>query len=156
MIRPGGLVAAGGRRLRRWVAAVLDLTERSGAEAAPAASGSRERAARETGEATGQARDEFLANLSHELRAPLNAQLLWVRLLRSGALDPATAERALETIEETLRLQSRLIDRLVDARRAPRGPGEEAASDHPEATRDPGSVTASHPDPGGCGGHPAV
>src|SRR5205809_3677161 len=42
-----------------------------------------------------RAKDEFLATLSHELRTPLSSILGWVRLLRSGTLDPAGARRGL-------------------------------------------------------------
>src|SRR5438552_1016217 len=51
-----------------------------------------------------RAKDEFLATLSHELRTPLNAILGWVRLLRSGTLDPAGASRGPEVIERNSRL----------------------------------------------------
>src|SRR5438067_1675726 len=50
-----------------------------------------------------RAKDEFLATLSHELRTPLNAILGWVRLLRSGTLDPAGASRGPEVIERNTR-----------------------------------------------------
>lgn len=91
------------------------------------------------GEADGSsaATDELLAKLSHELRAPLNAALLWVRLLRSGALDPATAQRALESIEENLRLQNQLISDLVDGRRAKPGPGGETTTRRPSTDATP-------------------
>src|SRR5438552_3274070 len=46
-----------------------------------------------------RAKDEFLATLSHELRTPLSSILGWVRLLRSGTRDPASARRRLEVIE---------------------------------------------------------
>ena len=59
--------------------------------------------------------DQFLANLSHELRTPLNAIVGWTTLLRSGRLDAATAERALETIERNARVQQQLIDDLLRA-----------------------------------------
>src|SRR5438094_8511040 len=48
-----------------------------------------------------RAKDEFLATLSHELRTPLTAILGWVRLLRSGTLDPASAHRGPETLQRT-------------------------------------------------------
>jgi signal transduction histidine kinase len=35
-------------------------------------------------------RNEFLSTLSHELRTPLTAMLGWLRLLRTGTLDPDT------------------------------------------------------------------
>jgi hypothetical protein len=76
------------------------------------------------------ATEEFLANLSHDLRAPLNAVLLWVRLLRSGALDAAATQRALEGIEENLATLNKLISDLSDGqyrpptRPSPEGPPE--------------------------------
>jgi signal transduction histidine kinase len=133
MSPPGGLAA----RLRRWVAAVLDLTERSEVEATLAASAGRERAAHAEAEAAHRARHDFVAHLSHELRAPLNAQLLWVRLLQSGTLDSAAAHRALDTIEENLRRQNRMIDDLVTGQRGPRQAGEPAASFPPQGPSDP-------------------
>ena len=77
----------------------------------------RESAARSEAEAANRAKDHFLATLSHELRTPLSAMLGWVRLLRSGKLDPVTAARALETIERNTFLQSQLIEDLLDVSR---------------------------------------
>src|SRR5207237_4777641 len=51
-----------------------------------------------------RAKDKFLATLSHELRTPLTAILGWVRLLRSGTLDPASAHRGPEIIERNTRV----------------------------------------------------
>ena len=62
-------------------------------------------------------KDEFVATVSHELRTPLNAMLGWAHLLRSGSLDPIASERALETIERNARLQSQLIEDLLDISR---------------------------------------
>jgi signal transduction histidine kinase len=62
-------------------------------------------------------KDEFLATMSHELRTPLNAIMGWITLLRTGRLDPPTAERALETIERNARAQKHLIDDLLDVSR---------------------------------------
>jgi PAS domain S-box-containing protein len=58
-------------------------------------------------------KDQFLAMVSHELRTPLAAILMWVRALRSAASAPAR-ERALDAIENAVRLQSRLVEDLVD------------------------------------------
>jgi signal transduction histidine kinase/ActR/RegA family two-component response regulator len=68
-------------------------------------------------EAASRAKDEFLATLSHELRTPLHAILGWTRMLSSGTLDEPTAARALETVERNTRLQSQLIDDLLDVSR---------------------------------------
>ncbi|HEY9748555.1 MAG TPA: response regulator [Allocoleopsis sp.] len=66
-------------------------------------------------------KDEFLAIVSHELRSPLNAILGWSRLLRSRSYDSATTERALETIERNAKLQTQLIEDLLDVSRVMRG-----------------------------------
>ncbi len=62
-------------------------------------------------------KDEFLATLSHELRTPLNAIVGWTKLLRGGQLDPATAARALETIDRNARAQTQLIEDILDVSR---------------------------------------
>jgi len=64
-----------------------------------------------------RAKDEFLATLSHELRTPLSSILGWVRLLRSGTLDPAGARRGLEVIERNTRTLAQLIEDLLDVSR---------------------------------------
>jgi signal transduction histidine kinase/ActR/RegA family two-component response regulator len=62
-------------------------------------------------------KDEFLATLSHELRTPLNAVLGWTRVLRSARIEPATTQRALESIERNARAQARLIEDLLEISR---------------------------------------
>jgi PAS domain S-box-containing protein len=62
-------------------------------------------------------KDEFLATLSHELRTPLTAMLGWSRLLRSGQLDDAGRERAVQIIERNAEAQSKLIEDLLDVSR---------------------------------------
>lgn len=66
-------------------------------------------------------KDEFLAVLSHELRTPLSAMAGWAHLLREGALDDSERERALEVIERNLRIQTQLIDELLDMSRVVNG-----------------------------------
>ncbi len=66
-------------------------------------------------------KDEFLATLSHELRSPLNAILGWAQLLQQRSLSPAATGRALETIERNAKLQTQLIDDLLDISRIIRG-----------------------------------
>ncbi|BAY64912.1 two-component hybrid sensor and regulator [Calothrix brevissima NIES-22] len=66
-------------------------------------------------------KDEFLAILSHELRSPLNAILGWAQLLRSRNLSEAQASKGLETIERNARIQTQLIEDLLDISRMIRG-----------------------------------
>lgn len=68
-----------------------------------------------------RAKDIFLATLSHELRTPLTPVLGWVNLLRNGNLDKDGVGQALEAIERNARLQSRLIDDLLDISRIATG-----------------------------------
>jgi len=66
-------------------------------------------------------KDDFLATLSHELRTPLSAILGWARVLRSGQSDRETTDRALESIERNVRVQTKLIDDLLDISRITSG-----------------------------------
>ncbi|WP_375539704.1 hybrid sensor histidine kinase/response regulator [Oscillatoria sp. FACHB-1407] len=81
----------------------------------------REQAAREAAERANRIKDEFLAVLSHELRSPLNPILGWSKLLQNGKLDPTKTAQALATIERNAKLQSELIEDLLDVSRILRG-----------------------------------
>lgn len=68
--------------------------------------------------AVNQARDLFLATLSHEMKTPLTAILGWARMLRSEGPHSELFSEALEAIEQSAEVQQRLIDDLLDVSRA--------------------------------------
>jgi PAS domain S-box-containing protein len=80
-----------------------------------------ERAARREAETANRSKDEFLAMLSHELRTPLTAILGWTRMLRTGTVDEADVARALEVIERNTKVQTDLIEDLLDISRIESG-----------------------------------
>jgi len=73
-----------------------------------------ERQARERAEQADRIKDEFMATLSHELRGPLTAMVGWVHILRTSGLDEATRERGRTAIERNVKMQTRLIEDLLD------------------------------------------
>jgi PAS domain S-box-containing protein len=74
----------------------------------------REQKARLEAEADVRMRDEFMATLSHELRTPLSAIVGWAHLLRTGNLEPADRDRAVETINRSAKSQAQLISDILD------------------------------------------
>ena len=93
----------------------------------------RERLARSEAESANQAKDEFLALISHELRNPLNAMLGWTRLLQTDGIDEETFQQGLKTIERNVQLQSQLITDVLDFARV--------ASGHLQLEREPARIT---------------
>ncbi|MBD2180822.1 hybrid sensor histidine kinase/response regulator [Aerosakkonema funiforme] len=102
------------------VATIEDITDRKQAEEERTKL-LREQIARQQAEAANRMKDEFLATLSHELRTPLNSILGWARLLRTRNFDEETTARALETIERNAKLQTQLIEDILDVSRIIRG-----------------------------------
>ncbi|MFN6463091.1 MAG: ATP-binding protein [Nostoc sp. DedVER02] len=66
-------------------------------------------------------KDEFLAIVSHELRTPLNSMLGWLQIIRSRKFDEAITSKALATIERNAKLQSKLIEDILDISRIVQG-----------------------------------
>lgn len=80
-----------------------------------------ERAARAEAERASAMKDDFLATLSHELRTPLSAILGWAQVLRLRSMSEAELHRGLETIERNARVQTQLIEDLLDMSRITSG-----------------------------------
>jgi signal transduction histidine kinase len=91
-----------------------EITDRKQAEKERAEMLERAQKAQANAEEANRLKDEFLATVSHELRAPLTAMLGWVLLIRSERLDKESKERALETVERNARAQKKLVDDLLD------------------------------------------
>jgi signal transduction histidine kinase/DNA-binding response OmpR family regulator len=64
-----------------------------------------------------RAKDDFIATLSHELRTPMTAILGWVQLLRYSENDEQEVGSAIEMIENSTRVQARIIEDLMDVSR---------------------------------------
>lgn len=80
-----------------------------------------ERAARDLAERMSALKDDFLATLSHELRTPLSAILGWVHILRRSRDRPQDLDRGLDIIERNSKVQTQLIEDLLDMNRITAG-----------------------------------
>jgi PAS domain S-box-containing protein len=70
--------------------------------------------ARKDAEAANHVKDVFFATITHELRSPLNACLMWLDVLALGPLSDKSA-KAVDAIKRNLRIQTRLVNDLIDA-----------------------------------------
>jgi PAS domain S-box-containing protein len=102
---------------RGSVGAFIDVTERRNYEEQRERMLAAEREARQEAERANVIKDEFLAGLSHEIRTPLNSILGWAHILRHTPSMPDDAKAGLEVIERNARLQTRLIEDLLDLSR---------------------------------------
>jgi len=80
-----------------------------------------ERAARAEAERASTLKDEFLATLSHELRTPLSAILGWAHILRRKVGTDASLAKGIDVIERSTRVQTQLIEDLLDMSRITSG-----------------------------------
>ena len=74
-------------------------------------------AAREEALAANQAKDRFIAMLSHDLRTPLTAILGWTRVFQDRSGDPRIVLKGAEAIERNAAVQLRLIEEVLDISR---------------------------------------
>jgi PAS domain S-box-containing protein len=98
-----------------------DITVRKTLEAERQGLLRREQEARIAADTASRAKDEFLATLSHELRTPVMATAGWIRLLKEGRLDGPRAQRALASLDRTVRAQAAVLDDVLDVSRIVRG-----------------------------------
>lgn len=74
----------------------------------------REQIERKRAEEANKAKDEFISIVSHELRTPLNSIAGWTKILHAENLSPATKKQALQKIDKSLRMQTKLVEDLLD------------------------------------------
>jgi hypothetical protein len=105
-------------------AVIVDVSERQRLEEARrTADRERERAERDEviARTRGEAKDRFIATLSHELRNPL-APALYAASYLAGLVDlPMSAVRFVEMIRRNVEFEARLIDDLLDVTRIGQG-----------------------------------
>ena len=75
------------------------------------------RQAKEAAEQASRLKDDFLATVSHELRTPLSAIMLWAHLARTTITDEQEKNAALDTILQSAKAQSQIVDDLLDIAR---------------------------------------
>ncbi|MBD2525402.1 chemotaxis protein CheB [Nostoc sp. FACHB-133] len=106
---------------QRILLAIEDISDRKQFELERSQLLAQEQSARQEAENANQAKNEFLSNLSHELRNPLNTILGWAQLIRTDALDEAEVTRAWEVVERSANVQAQLIDDMLDLSRITSG-----------------------------------
>jgi PAS domain S-box-containing protein len=70
--------------------------------------------ARKDAESANRAKDVFFASITHDLRSPLNACLMWLDVLALGP-QSEKAGKAIDAITRNLKIQARLVNDLIDA-----------------------------------------
>ncbi|MEG3969110.1 PAS domain S-box protein [Microcoleus sp. T2B6] len=100
---------------------IADISDRKQVEAQRAQLLDREQAARAEAEAISRRKDEFLDSLSHELRTPLNVIHGWAQVLRAHPYNEDKLASGLEAIERQSKVQSQLVEDLLDVSRIIQG-----------------------------------
>jgi len=130
------------KRHARFAPADVALAEELAQRAALAVDNAR--LYREAQEAN-RAKDEFLANLSHELRTPMTAILGWSHLLQLGGIPESDVQVGMQTIRQSAQAQARLIDELLDVSRIITGKLHLASEEVDAAETLRGAVDAIRP-----------
>jgi PAS domain S-box-containing protein len=105
-----------------WIGMFSDISGRIAAEADRERLYASEREARTEAERANRLKDDFLATISHELRAPLQAIVGWAQLLRARPPNDVAEYRAgIEAIDRNARVQAQLISDLLDVSRITSG-----------------------------------
>ena len=105
----------------RWSGTAVDVHDTRDVELERSEGLGRERAAVNDAQQANLLKDQFLAAVSHELRAPLTTMLLWEKVLRDETSDARLRARALDAIHQSALMQSRLVADLLDVSRASAG-----------------------------------
>ncbi|MHC5746051.1 MAG: PAS domain-containing protein [Nostoc sp.] len=105
----------------KWFGTCTDIHDQKELEVERNRILAQEQAARAEAERANRIKDEFLAVLSHELRSPLNPILGWTKLLQTRKFNETKTAQALATIERNAKLQTQLIDDLLDVAKILRG-----------------------------------
>ena len=79
------------------------------------------RVSKEAAEAANRAKDAFLAMVSHDLRGPLSAVILWAKLIQNGKVKAADLPMIGGMIVRCAQEQARLIDDLLTMNEANEG-----------------------------------
>jgi PAS domain S-box-containing protein len=106
---------------RGFLKILRDTTDRMLAEQSLQEARASADSTRELAEAANRAKDEFVATVSHELRSPLSAMLVWAQMFRAGTVPEHMRQEGLEILERSARTQQRLIDDLLDVSRMTSG-----------------------------------
>lgn len=105
----------------RHLFTAVDIHEAHAARIELANALDRERAARSEAERANQSKDQFLAVVSHELRAPVATLMMWEKVLRDHADDVELRKRSIDAIRASAAAQARLVADLLDVSRAVAG-----------------------------------
>ncbi|HEY5946923.1 MAG TPA: ATP-binding protein [Kofleriaceae bacterium] len=100
----------------RWFATAVDIHQERELRTERNELAARLLAAKSEAETASRLKDQFLAAVSHELRAPLTTIVLWESVLRTET-DPVLRAKALDVIRQSALGQSRLVADLLDISR---------------------------------------